>query len=81
MPIFRSCFPTAKPGNPGSTRNAVMPRAPLPGSTVANSVITPACDPFEHQSFVPFRTYRSPRRTAVVRSEAASDPASGSESE
>ena len=58
-----------------------MPFGPLLGSTVANRVMTPACDPLEHQSLVPLRTYRSPRRTAVVRRAAASEPASGSESE
>ena len=81
MPILRSFLPTAKPGKPGSTRKAVIPRGPLPGSTVANSVITPACEPLEHQSLVPLRTYRSPFRTAVVRSDAASEPASGSDRE
>ena len=81
IPILRSFLPTAKPGNPGSTRNAVIPRGPLPASTVANSVMTPACEPLEHQSLVPLRTYRSPLLTAVVRSDAASEPASGSESE
>ena len=55
MPIFFSFFPTAKPGNPGSTRNAVIPLAPLLRSTVAKRVITPAFEPFEHQSFVPLR--------------------------
>ncbi len=59
----------------------MIPRGPWRGSTVANSVMTPACEPLEHQSLVPFRTYRSPFLTAVVRSDAASDPASGSESE
>src|SRR5262249_11300449 len=81
IPILRSFLPTTKPGNPGSTRKAVTPRGPLPASTVANSVITPACEPLEHQSLVPLRTYLSPIRTAVVRREAASEPAPGPERE
>jgi hypothetical protein len=56
MPIFRSFLPTLKPLNVGSTRKAVTPRAPFARSTVANSVMTPAFEPFEHQSLLPLRT-------------------------
>src|SRR2546427_9500567 len=37
--------------------------------------------PLDTQSFTPFRMYRSPRRTAFVEIEAASEPAPGSERE
>ena len=56
MPIFRSFLPTLKPLNVGSTRKAVTPRAPFALSTVAKSVMTPAFEPFEHQSLLPFST-------------------------
>jgi hypothetical protein len=38
---------------------------------------TPACVPLDTQAYVPFNTQLSPSRTACVRSEAASEPASG----
>ena len=56
IPIFRSFLPTEKPGMPFSMRNAVMPFARLPGSTVAKTVSTSAWSPWEHHCFDPFRT-------------------------
>ena len=55
MPILRSFLPTAKPGRPGSIRNAVTPFALRAGSTVAKTVSTPAWSPFEHHCLAPFR--------------------------
>src|SRR3989475_8270788 len=81
IPIFRSSLPRANPGNVGSTRNAVTPFFRRPRSTVAKSVMTDARLPLDTQSFTPFRMYRSPRRTAFVEIEAASEPAPGSERE
>jgi hypothetical protein len=45
----------ANPLKLGSMRKAVTPRAPFVLSTVAKSVMTPALEPFEHQSLLPFR--------------------------
>ena len=59
--------------------NALIPRAPRrsPGESVrAMATITPAAGPLETHAFVPFNTQQSPSRTACVRSEAASEPAS-----
>jgi hypothetical protein len=55
MPIFFSFLPTEKPGVPLSMRNAVMPRARLPGSTVVKTVSTSAWSPWEHHCLDPFR--------------------------
>ena len=49
-------LPTAKPGVPGSTRNAVTPLARLAGSTVANTVMTPAWAPLVTHILEPLST-------------------------
>src|SRR5437667_215065 len=63
--------------------NAPMPLAPLRSSGVSVRAIvmtTPACVPLETHAFVPLRTQQSPSGVACVRSDAASDPLSGSDS-
>ena len=60
-----------------------MPRAPRrsPGESVrAITMSTSASLPLVTHAFVPFSTQQSPSRTACEVSDAASDPASGSES-
>src|SRR5580700_5851816 len=66
------------PGNDGSTRNAVTPRAPACGSVLAKTRYTPDTPPLLTQALVPFKTYESPSRTARVWIPAASEPACGS---
>src|SRR5215472_78913 len=53
-PILSSCRPTLHPGNPGSTKNALIPLPLAAGSVLANTRYTPAADPFVTQVFVPF---------------------------
>ena len=63
--------------------NALMPRAPRrsSGESVrAMAMMTSALLPFVTHALVPLSTQSSPSRTACVRSDAASEPASGSES-
>ena len=57
-----------------------MPRGPSPGSVRAQATSTPARSPLVIHCLVPFRTHRSPRRSARVARAAASLPDWGSES-
>ena len=62
--------------------NAEMPRAPrrMAGASVrAMTRMTPAWLPADTQDLVPSSTQWSPSRTACVRSDAASEPASDSD--
>src|ERR1043166_8852775 len=71
------------PGMSGVTMNALIPRGPRRSSAPsvrAMARITVPGDPLETHALVPFRTQWSPWRTACVRSDAASEPASGSDS-
>ena len=56
MPIFFSSLPTANPGVPFSTTNALMPLAPLSGSVTAKTVTMSAMLPCVIQIFVPSST-------------------------
>ena len=55
-PILRIGGPQPKPSSPLSKTNAVTPRWPLPGSTVANTTHVSAAPPFEIQLFCPLIT-------------------------
>src|SRR6266446_7808409 len=59
-PILSSCRPTRKPEKLGSTRKALMPLPPAPGSVFAKTISTPAALPFVTQVLVPFSKYISP---------------------
>src|SRR6516225_8534318 len=52
-PILSSCRPTLNPGNPGSTRNALIPFPPAAGSVFAKTKNTPAADPLVTHVLVP----------------------------
>src|SRR6187200_2058338 len=80
MPSLRSFGPTAKPGSSACTTNAEMPLAPLSGSVTAITVYQVECPPLEIQHLAPLSTQSSPSRRARVRMEAASLPASRSDS-
>ena len=56
IPSFFSFLPTENPFMPGSTRNAVMPRARLDGSVAVNSEIIPAWEPLVTHIFEPLTT-------------------------
>ena len=59
-------------------RNAVIPSTPLDGSVVAKQRKRSAIGPPVIQTLRPFRTQRSPRRSARVVMLKMSEPASGS---
>src|SRR5690349_13258129 len=80
MPILCSLAPTTKPGSSLCTTNAEIPLAPLSGSVTAITVYQVECPPLEIQHLVPLSTHSSPSRRARVRIDAASLPASRSES-
>jgi hypothetical protein len=67
-----------KPGIPFSSTKALIPRCAALGSVFANTSAWSATDAYEIQFFCPFSTYTSPRRRAVVRIAATSEPAPGS---
>ena len=69
---------TRKPGVSRSMRNAVIPSTPLDGSVVAKQRKRSAIGPPVIQTLRPFRTQRSPRRSARVVMLKMSEPASGS---
>ena len=58
--------------------NADRPLCPCDGSVFAKTTVQAAWPAFVMKVFEPFRTYSSPRRTAVVLIRATSEPASGS---
>ena len=71
------------PGVPAGTTNALMPPRPALLSTVAHTTTKPpstweAPSPPVQKILVPFRTYSSPSRSAVVWMLALSLPACGS---
>jgi hypothetical protein len=75
MPILSSCGPWLTPGQPASTMKAVI----LPSGVVGareHGVEAAAMPPFVIQIFSPLRVQLpSPLRVALVRIEAASEPA------
>ena len=77
-PILSRCFSIETPCASIGTTNAVRPLWPLDLSVDAKTVDQAAWPAFVMNIFEPFRTYSSPRRSAVVLMRAASEPASGS---
>ena len=77
-PILSRCFSTVTPGASIGTMKADRPRWPLVGSVFAKTTVHAAWPAFVMKVFDPFRTYSSPRRSAVVLMRATSEPASGS---
>src|SRR5580693_5658665 len=77
-PILCSFLPTANPGVPLSTRNAVTPFGPRLGSRFAKTIVTSAFGALLLNVFDPFSTYLSPLRSARVFRLYASDPDPGS---
>lgn len=80
MPSLRSLGPTVKPSSSACTMNDEMPLAPLSGSVTAITVYQDDLPPLVIQHFAPLRIQSSPSALARVRIEAASLPASRSES-
>ena len=80
MPSLRSLGPISKPGSSACTANAEMPLAWRSGSVTAITVYHRDSPALVIQHFVPLSTYSSPSRRARVRIDAASEPASRSES-
>src|ERR1700694_4758352 len=80
MPSLRSFGPTVKPSSSLWTMNAEMPLAPLSGSVTAITVYQVEWPPLEIQHLEPLSTHSSPCWRARVRIEAASLPASRSDS-
>ncbi len=79
-PAMVSSGRTVMPGLFMSTKNALMPFEPLPGPSERASTMQRAAWWAQLvQSFWPRMTHSSPSRSAVVRSEPRSLPASGSE--
>ena len=77
-PVLSSCRATWTPLASRVSRNAETPLAP--GSPVrAQTTIRPARSPLVIHCFVPRSTQPSPRRSAIVRSDDASEPDEGSE--
>ena len=60
------------------TTNADRPRCPRERSVAAKTTVQAACPAFVMNIFEPFRTYSSPRVTAVVWIPETSEPALGS---
>ena len=56
MPSLSSFLPTARPGRSCSTTNAVMPRWPASGSTLAMTMKSPASRALVIQSLRPVMT-------------------------
>ena len=82
-PILSSFLPTRKPGMSGVTMKVEMPFRPRRASVLsvrAMARMTPAWVPLVTHDFVPSITQWSPSRTACALSDAASEPASGSDS-
>ena len=71
-------WPTERPGVPRSTRKAVIPMNPRALLTVPKITKRSATGALVTKIFEPWRTYVSPRRSAVVDRPKASDPESGS---
>ena len=80
MPSLSSFFPTRKPFAVRSTTNAVIPRYPFDGSTVANTTKRPASAPFVIQSLRPLSTHPPLVAVARVCNANASEPLAASES-
>ena len=80
MPSLRSLVPTTKPGSSLCTTNAEMPLAPLSGSVTAITVYQLDMPALVIQHLVPLSTQSSPSAAARVRIDAASEPASRSDS-
>ena len=80
MPSFFSLGPTVKPSSSSWTMNAEMPLAPLSGSLTAITVYHDDLPPLVIQHLAPLRIQSSPSALARVRIEAASLPASRSDS-
>ena len=79
-PAIVSSGCTSTPGLSMSTKNALIPREPVPGPSVrASTTHRSAWWAQLVQSFCPRRIHVSPSLTAVVRSDPRSLPASGSE--
>ena len=79
MPSLGSVLPRWKPALSVSTMKAVMPRAPLSGSVMANSTMYLATGPEVIQLFLPLITkLPSACRTARQRMAVASEPDCGS---
>src|SRR5512147_2163586 len=82
QPIFCSLRPYVMPGASPGTRKLQTPPAPActPFSSSSRAITTStSVEPApEMNAFVPVSTYSSPRRLAIVFSDAASDPALGS---
>ena len=79
IPHLCSCLPTVSPLEAASTMKAVIPFAfDTVVSVRAKTIISPACEPLVIQILVPFKTQRSPFRSAFVRRFAESLPACGS---
>src|SRR5262249_2379913 len=80
IPILRSFGPTVKPSSSLCTLNAELPLAPLSGSLDAIPVYHVDLPPLVIHALEPLRIQESPSWRACVRIEAASLPASRSES-
>ena len=76
-PSLPSIFRASNPGLPVGTTKQVIPRAPSP-PVRANTKANDAQDPSVMKIFEPESTQSSPSRSARVRSDAGSEPASGS---
>ncbi len=76
-PSLSSCLPGLRPGVPPSTRKVEMPRVPGP-PVRAHTTITPAREPLVIHCFCPRSRHPPGTRSAVVRMEPGSLPASGS---
>src|ERR1035438_10259674 len=79
-PSLSSFFPTWKPGNSRSTRNAVTPLYPAAGLALANSRKKPASAALVIHSLRPLSRKWSPRSSARVAMAKASEPDPASES-
>ena len=79
MPSLSSFFPTENPGNPRSTRNAVMPRYPASGFAFAKTMNRSASAALVIHSLRPVSAQWSPRSTARVAMAKASLPEPASE--
>ena len=74
IPSLSFFWPTVSPGAVRSTRNAVMPRYPAAGSTVAKTMKMPASTALLIHSLRPDSSQLSPRSSAWVVSAKASLP-------
>ena len=78
IPIFFQTFVSLNPAVPFGTAKAEIPAKPVPGSSEANTTVRSAIPPQVMKRLLPFSTYSSPSRTAVVFIAPASEPESGS---